>query len=135
MEEKLSSTKALDDVVLNEGTFDLLLRLNEGPKSFIELKEGRHSPNTVLSRLRRLQKINVVQTKLLVVKKGRRPRIKYTLTTKGKKLLKRYMPIKADYLEIRDVMKKLKEQISVQKQAIKILLSSTKEHKKYKHPK
>jgi len=129
LKEKISSQETLDNIVLKEGTFDLMLRLNEEPKSFIELKEGRISPNTVLSRLRILQKLQLVETKLFEVKKDRRARIKYTLTGNGKKLMKRYMPIKPNYLQIRDAMNKLENQIDEQKEAIKLLLTSMKGNK------
>jgi len=129
LKEKISSQETLDSIVLKEGTFDLMLRLNEEPKSFIELKEGRISPNTVLSRLRILQKLQLVETKLFEVKKDRRARIKYTLTGNGKKLMKRYMPIKPNYLQIRDAMNKLENQIDEQKEAIKLLLTSMKGNK------
>jgi len=129
LKEKISSQETLDNIVLKEGTFDLMLRLNEEPKSFIELKEGRISPNTVLSRLRILQKLQLVETKLFEVKKDQRARIKYTLTDNGKKLMKRYMPIKPNYLQIRDAMNKLENQIDEQKEAIKLLLTSMKGNK------
>lgn len=129
MKEKTSSQETLDNIVLKEGTFDLMLRLSEEPKSFIELKGGRISPNTVLSRLRMLQKLQLVETKLVEVNKDKRARIKYTLTGNGKKVMKRYLPIKSNYLQIRAAMSNLENQIYEQKDAIKLLLSSIKGNK------
>jgi len=129
LKEKTSSQETLDNIVLKEGTFDLMLRLSEEPKSFIELKGGRISPNTVLSRLRMLQKLQLVETKLVEVNKDKRARIKYTLTGNGKKVMKRYLPIKSNYLQIRAAMSNLENQIYEQKDAIKLLLSSIKGNK------
>lgn len=126
MVERLNSNANTDDVVLEEGAFDLLLMLTGGPKSFIELKKIGYSPNTVLAKLRRLQDAKLVASKLFEVKKDRRPRIKYILTPEGEERIKRYMPIKTDYIELRRAINSLEEKIGERKQAIRLLLTSMK---------
>jgi len=123
------SDESVENILLKEGTFDLLLMLSEGPRSFIELRRGGHSPNTILARLREVQRRGLVESKLFLVKRGRKPRIKYILTAEGQKIVGRYMPVKTSYLELKRDIEYLEDRIHEQKQALKLLLASMKLHK------
>ncbi len=52
--------------IQKKGSIDILLQLEESPKSFNELEEAlKLSPNTILSRLREAQKLGLVKEDLL----------------------------------------------------------------------
>lgn len=126
LDKKTNSGYNPDDILLKEGAFDILIKLNEGPKSFIDLKNTGRSPNTILTRLRGLQKSGLVQSKLYVVTKGKKPRIMYILTAEGQELVNKYSPIKANYLEVRRTIEELEDKIFEQKKSIKLLLLQAK---------
>lgn len=111
-------------VILKEGTIDILLMLDKKPRSFNELKKIKHSPNTILRRLREAQKGNLVKSQLFSTNRGKKPIIRYVLTPKGKELLTHFIPVKRDYLEITKTIKELGEKIKKQKKELKLLLSS-----------
>lgn len=124
--EKPAYIERMSMLVGKEGAFDLLLKLNEGPKSFVELKTTGHSPNTVLTRLREAQRAGLVQSQLFTVSERKKPRIKYVLTDQGQKLLRRYIPVKTTYLDLKEKIAELEKQVLEQKQELRFLLSSIK---------
>jgi len=109
-----------------KGLLDMLMMLEEGAKSFTELKALDLSPNTVLARLREAQKRGLVDQKLFP-RKGKKPRIKYVLTKEGEYVLKMYESIRERYTELKAELQSLQEEVRKKEKEMKYLLSSAKE--------
>jgi len=109
-----------------KGLLDVLMMLEEGEKSFTELKALDLSPNTVLARLREAQERGLVNQKLFP-RKGRKPKIKYVLTREGKEVLKMYESIRERYTELKAELQNLQEEVRKKEKEMKYLLSSAKE--------
>jgi len=116
-------------VDLNEGFIEVLLALEGGAKSFVELKSLDMSPTTVLRRLREAQKMGYAGQRL-VAKEGRRARIKYALTTKGRRAARVYAPIRGRYSHLREELGQLERALHEKRSEMKFLLASTKQHKR-----
>lgn len=107
-----------------KGLLDVLMMLDTGEKSFMELKALDISPNTVLSRLREAQKKELVEQKLFP-RKGKKPRIKYVLTKQGKEVLTMFESIREKYVDLRTELQSLQEEVRKKEKEMKYLLSST----------
>jgi DNA-binding HxlR family transcriptional regulator len=115
--------KEIQEFLEKRGSIDILFNLAEEEKSFNELESLNLSPNTVLSRLREAQALNLIEEKLLRQKEGR-SKIKYVLTKKGKEIMDVSKSFKKDYLKLREEINGLEENIRKKEEEIKTLLSS-----------
>jgi DNA-binding HxlR family transcriptional regulator len=116
-------------VDLGEGFVEVLLALEHGARSFVELKSLDMSPTTVLKRLREAQKMGYVGQRL-VAQEGGRSRIKYGLTTKGRRVARVYAPIRGRYSHLREELGQLEHALHEKRSEMKFLLASTKQHKR-----
>lgn len=112
--------------IMSKGLLDMLIILEDGEKSFTELKGMKMSPNTVLSRLREAQRMGLVDQKLFKIK-GRRSRIKYALTKEGEETLQMYHSIRERYKQLNVELQSLKEEVKKKEKEMKYLLSSSSE--------
>ena len=109
--------------ITEKGFVDILLMLEDEPKSFSELKAIGFSPNTILLRLRNAQKQGLIKEELSP-QGGKKSRIKYTLTNKGRDDLENFLPIKSKYLDLKEDIDGLEREIRAKEQNIKYLLTS-----------
>ena len=114
----------ITDLLEKKGFFDVLFSLSSGDKSFNELEESLSlSPNTVLARLREMQKAGIIM-EILSSDSGGRSKIKYMITDKGRKIVEESKSIQKDYLELRKKIKELEKQKDEKETEIRELLSS-----------
>jgi len=104
-----------------KGGLDIFFMLAHGPKTFDELQSLNLSPNTILWRLREARTLDIVEQRLMSVERGR-SKIKYHLTKRGEEILKVSMPIKKDYIGLREEINRLEEEIRKREDKIKNLL-------------
>mgnify|MGYP001083721838 CR=1 FL=1 len=114
---------SVEKKVEEKGFFDILLMLDEGAKTFIELKSLGLSPNTILHRLREAQEMGLVQEQL-VPQKGKRSQIAYILTAQGKDLVMKYLPVKTKYLSLKEELDNLTKQGEKIEHNMRFLLAS-----------
>jgi len=114
----------MDEINITEkGFIDILLMLEDGAKSFIELKSLDFSPSTILVRLRKAQQAGLIKEELFS-EGGKKPKIKYVLTKQGKNLLTQYLPIKDKYLTLKEELKRLEKEAKKKEREMKLLLTS-----------
>ena len=114
-----------EPILIHKGLLDVLLTLNECPRTFTELKEViRMSPTTILHRLRESQVRGWVNQGLSPVK-GRKPRIDYVLTEDGLHLLKQCSMIVSRYVELREELIGLETAMAETEGKVKHLLLSS----------
>ena len=106
-----------------KGLLDLLVMLEDGPKTFSQLKVLNLSPSTILSRLREAQEMGLVDQKLYP-KKGKRSEIRYLLSKDGVEMLKMYGSIRDRYTQLRMELQSLQEEIRTKEKEMKFLLST-----------
>ncbi len=113
----------LDEFLKKKGAADLMFEISEGPKTFNELVDLiRLGPNTVLSRLREAQNLNLVEEKL-VRKENGRPSISYVITSNGKKAIQPLDSIRVNYIKLKKELNELKKQEREKEDKITQLLS------------
>ena len=112
-----------DEFLKKKGAADLMFEISEGPKTFNELVDLiRLGPNTVLSRLREAQNLNLVEEKL-VRKENGRPSISYVITSNGKKAIQPLDSIRVNYIKLKKELNELKKQEREKEDKITQLLS------------
>ena len=114
----------MEKIDVSEKAFvDILFALDDGAKSFNDLKKLGFSPSTVLSRLREAQEKSLIEEKL-IPQKNKRSQIKYVLTNNGEKVLDTYLPVKNEYLILKKELIELEREIKTKERNMKYLLSS-----------
>jgi len=94
--------------VAKRGSVEVLLELDEGTRSFNQLKRLNLSPNTVLNRLREAQELGLVKPLLLSSEK--RIRIRYGLSEDGKTLVSKFHVAASRYLRLQKRISELSEE-------------------------
>lgn len=105
---------------------DVLFALGKGRKSFSELKTLYLSPSTVLSRLRESEEKGWVKGEL-AQSKGKKPKIKYSLTDEGRKVVTTYDSVIPQYHVLKEELEKLQEEVKGKEREMRILLTSVKQ--------
>lgn len=104
-----------------KGSLDILFQLDKAPKSFNELEEVlRLSPNTLASRLKEARKLALIKEEL--TREDGRAKIKYVLTEKGKKVVKKFESIRKEYEKIQKEIASLEEQLKERENLLRKLL-------------
>ena len=106
--------KCSKSLISKKGTIDILIELKDGQKTFTNLKELKLSPNTIVKRLREMQKAGLVEPVLTSSGKTRRMRIEYKLTKEGERAIKNMEKVLMEYKRLKkklDQMSKEQEKI------------------------
>ena len=112
----------LENSIVQKGLLDVLLELQEGGKTFSELKNAiRISPNTVLKRLRELERNGCV-LQILFQDEGKRRKIRYVLTEEGMGALSQYASVVERYSRLREKLDRLRGVTRTTEKEIKYLL-------------
>ncbi len=112
----------MKDPIVQKGLLDVLLELQEGGKTFLELKSAVGiSPNTVLKRLRELERKGWV-LQILSQDEGKRRKMRYVLTEEGLGVLSQYASIVERYSKLREKTYRLRAVTRTTEKEIKYLL-------------
>jgi len=114
-----------EPILVRKGLLDVLLALDGGKRTFVELKRAiRMSPTTILRRLHESQDSGwVIQS--LSPAKGQKPRIDYMLTEDGLRLLKQCSSVIRRYIELREKLVGLQRAASETEDKVRYLLLSS----------
>lgn len=109
------------EFIRKKGSLDILFQLDKVPKSFSELEEVlRLSPNTLASRLKEARKPTLIKEEL--TRENGRAKIKYVLTEKSKKVVKKFESIRKEYEKIQKEIAGLEEQLKEKEELLRKLL-------------
>ncbi len=111
------------EFIRKKGSLDILFQLEKASKSFNELEETLGlSPNTLTSRLKEARELALIKEELSR-EEGGRAKIKYVLTEKGKKAVKKLEGLREKYQNIRKEILKLEAQLKEKENLLKKLIS------------